>query len=144
MVASSSTNLTKKDLEAKLAQLENDIDNLLQTASKRAEEMAKATPPTPEPEPTPQPEPQVQTPPQPEPAPEPQPQVTQTTPDSTQKSRSEQLADYEKDYLERLANELKEKIEIERAAEELVAKRHAESQSQEQVLTTRGTLPKGF
>ena len=138
MVASSSTNLTKKDLEEKITKLENDIDNLLQAASKRAEEMAKAPPPTPEPQP--EPEPQVQTPPpQPEPTPEPQIQQTADT-----KSRSEQLADYEKDYLERLANELKEKIEIERAAEELVAKRHTESQQQEQVLTTRGTLPKGF
>ena len=139
MVASSSTNLTKKDLEEKITKLENDIDNLLQAASKRAEEMAKALPPTPEPQP--EPESQVQTPP-PQPEPTPEPQIQQTT--DTTKSRSEQLADYEKDYLERLANELKEKIEIERAAEELVAKKHAESQQQEQVLTTRGTLPKGF
>ena len=140
MVASSSSNLTKKDLEEKIAKLEDDIDNLLQAASKRAEEMAKAPPQTPEPQPAP--EPQVQTPP-PQPEPTPEPQIQQIV-DTTPKSRSEQLADYEKDYLERLANELKEKIEIERAAEELVAKRHAESQQQEQVLTTRGTLPKGF
>ena len=140
MVASSSTNLTKKDLEAKIAKLEDDIDNLLQAATKRAEEMAKAPPP--QPEPTPEPEPQVQTPP-PQPEPTPEPQIQQTTVDTT-KSRSEQLADYEKDYLDRLASELKEKIEIERAAAELVAKRHTESQPQEQVLTTRGTLPKGF
>ena len=136
MVADS-TNLTKKDLEEKISKLEDDIDNLLQAAAKRAEEMAKAPPP--EPEPTP--EPQIQTPPEPEPTPEPQTQ--QLTVDTT-KSRNEQLADYEKDYLERLANELKEKIEIQKAAEELVAKRHAESQPQEQVLSTRGTLPKGF
>ena len=140
MVASSSSNLTKKDLEEKISKLEDDIDSLLRTAAKRAEEMAKTPPPTPEPQP--EPEPQVQTPP-PQPEPTPEPQVQQTTDDTT-KSRSEQLADYEKDYLERLANELKAKIEIERAAEELVAKRHAESQQQEQVLTTRGTLPKGF
>ena len=134
MVADS-TNLTKKDLEEKISKLEDDIDNLLQAAAKRAEEMAKAPPP--EPEPTP--EPQIQT--LPEPTPE--PQIQQPSVDTT-KSRNEQLADYEKDYLERLANELKEKIEIQRAAEELVAKRHAESQPQEQVLSTRGTLPKGF
>ena len=140
MAASGKDNLTKKELEDKIAKLEGDIDNLLQAASKRAEEMAKAPPPTPEPQP--EPEPQVQTPP-PQPEPTPEPQIQQTT-ETEPKSRSEQLADYEKDYLERLANELKEKIEIERAAEELVAKRHAESQSQEQVLTTRGTLPKGF
>ena len=136
MVADS-TNLTKKDLEEKISKLEDDIDALLQSAAKRAEEMAKAPPP--QSEPTPEPEPQIQTPPEPTP----QPQVQQTTTDTT-KSRNEQLADYEKDYLERLANELKEQIEIQRAAEELVAKRHAESQPQEQVLSTRGTLPKGF
>ena len=139
MVASSSTNLTKKDLEEKLAKLETDIENLLATAAKRAQEMANTPPP---PRPSPKPEPKTQTPP-----PAQEPATTQTPPNITenaQKSRRELLADYEKDYLARLANELKEKIEIERAAEELVAKRHAESQKQEQVLTTRGTLPKGF
>ena len=136
MVASDSTNLTKKDLEEKISKLETDIDNLLEAAAKRAQEMAN-TPPQPEPKP----EPQIQTPP---PEPKPEPQIQQNTADNTPKSRNERLADYEKDYLERLANELKEQIEIQRAAEELVAKRHAESKPQEQVLTTRGTLPKGF
>ena len=138
MVASRSTNLTKKDLEEKITKLEDDIENLLQAATKRAEELAKTRPPTPEP----QPEPQVQSTPPPEPTPE--PQIQQTTVDSQPQSRSEKLADYEKDYLERLANDLKEKIEIQRAAEEIVAQRHAESQPQEQVLSSRGTLPKGF
>ena len=137
MVASDSTNLTKKDLEEKLAKLETDIDDLLAAAAKRAEEMAK-TPPHP---PAPKPEPTVQSPPPPaEPA---TTQIHSNSAENTQKTRKEMHADYEKDYLERLANELKEKIEIERAAEELVAKRHAESHN-EQVLTTRGTLPKGF
>ena len=135
MVASDSTNLTKKDLEEKISKLETDIDNLLQAAAKRAQEMANTPPPQPEPAQ----EPQRQTPP---PKPTPEPQIQQNI-DTTSKSRNERLADYEKDYLERLANELKE-IEIQRAAEELVAKRHAEPKPQEQVLTTRGTLPKGF
>ena len=137
MVASDSTNLTKKDLEEKISKLETDIDNLLQAAAKRAQEMANTPPPQPEP----LQEPQIQTPP---PKPTPEPQIQQSTIDNMPKSRNEKLADYEKDYLERLANELKERIEIQRAAEELVAKRHAESKPQEQVLTTRGTLPKGF
>lgn len=131
------TSLTKKDLEEKISKLETDIDNLLQAATKKAEEAAKAPPPTPEPKP----EPQIQTP--PPPAPEPEPQLQPATNDAP-KSRSEQLADYEKDYLARLSNELRERIELEKAAEELVAKRHAASQSQEQTIATRGTLPKGF
>ena len=136
MASSDSTNLTKKELEEKLAKLETDIENLLATAAKRAEEMAKAPPPPPAPKPAPK----VQS------SPPPEPTTTQTPPklsENVQKTRKEMLADYEKDYLERLANELKEKIGIERAAEELVAKRNAESQNN-QVLTTRGTLPKGF
>lgn len=144
MVASKSTNLTKKDLEEKIAKLETDIETLLEAAQKRAEEMAKAPPPAPEPKPEIHTE--IQTPPPaPEPAPQqPEPTVQQVVDETETKSRNEMLADYEKDYLERLANDLKERIEIQRAAEELVAKRHAESQPTEQVLTTRGSLPKGF
>ena len=60
-----------------------------------------------------------------------------------QKSRAEQLEEYEKDYLKRLEQE---RIEQEKAYEEEMRREAAEAaaRSQTKASSTRGSLPKGF
>ena len=70
------------------------------------------------------------------------PQPEQTT-SETSKSRQEILAEYEKGYLSRLAENERAQEEIKRAAAELKAKKQAE-QSSTHTSSTRGSLPKGF
>ena len=80
---------------------------------------------------------------------QPQAQVQQTqqrtsSSGGSEKSRQEQLADYEAEYLARMDRERQEAEELQRAAEELAAKRRSEGQSSSSPGKSRGTLPKGF
>ena len=74
-----------------------------------------------------------------------QPSQSSTTNAGTaqQKSRAEQLAEYEQDYLKRLEQE---RIEQERAYEEEMKREAAEAaaRAQAKANSTRGSLPKGF
>ena len=74
-----------------------------------------------------------------------QPSQSSTTNAGTaqQKSRAEQLAEYEQDYLKRLEQE---RIEQERAYEEEMKREAAEAaaRAQAKASSTRGSLPKGF
>jgi len=139
------TELTDEDLETKITTLESKIDALLEKTKKQAEAPPQPEPqqaPQPEPQQAPQPEPQQAPQPEPQQAPQPEPQP-QTMYSEGGKSRNEQLQDYEKEYLERLAEQIKEEVELQRAAEELVAKRKGESQTV-QVSSNRGSMPKGW
>ncbi|MFQ5782185.1 MAG: hypothetical protein ACE5GR_03905 [Nitrosopumilus sp.] len=124
---------TTADLEDKIANLEKRLTEISDTIeTQTAQTLAESTQATQPP--PPQEPPQMQTPP---------PQTTQYA--TIQKSRSEILAEYEQDYLQRLQKEVKEQAELQRAAEELVAKRKAQTQTKSsQTPSTKGSMPKGW
>jgi len=118
-----SSSQSTTDLDAKIAKLEEKLNELLDKVQK-----AQATPQETAPAPEPTSQTQEYLPPQPE-----------QTSSGADKSRQEILAEYEKGYLSRLEENAIAHEEIRRAAAEIEAKKNTSQPN-----STRGSLPKGF